>query len=292
MAGKINYVGFDALYDLDKKKDRADQAKTERASQDQKNHAEATSPANKADLPAADLISDQQKDQISLETISRQEIISSEARKISALETISSQENISRQETISRQNRAISQEIISSLKPSSGYTKIPNTIFDNLPASLTTSEQLVFLHLYRLSHGFGKEQCLISLEKLGARTGLTGRTIQTVTASLERKGLIKKLGHNLGNGKSQGIIFSMEAISSQETISRQEVLSSQEITSTIKEDLLKKNIKKALRAYIDHFRKIKIGKSYPISELAEDVKQACARDGVSFDPVIFGDLIK
>ncbi|MFY9222681.1 MAG: helix-turn-helix domain-containing protein [Blastocatellia bacterium] len=72
----------------------------------------------------------------------------------------------------------------------------------------------MYIHLYRLSHGFGKDQCLVSLDKLAERTGFSKRTVQTVLQNLENKSLITKLKHSFGKGIIQGTIFRVATITS------------------------------------------------------------------------------
>lgn len=107
-----------------------------------------------------------------------------------------------------------SQAILATLTPTQGFLKLPNWILDSLPTLIDSNEQLMYIHLYRLSHGFGKDQCLVSLDKLAERTGFSKRTVQTVLQNLENKGLISKLGHNFGKGVIQGTIFRVATIAS------------------------------------------------------------------------------
>ncbi len=107
-----------------------------------------------------------------------------------------------------------SQAILATLNPAQGFLKVPNWILDSLPTIINSNEQLMYIHLYRLSHGFGKNQCLASLDKLAERTGFSKRTVQTVLQSLETKGLITKIGHNFGKGIIQGTIFRVATIAS------------------------------------------------------------------------------
>ncbi len=107
-----------------------------------------------------------------------------------------------------------SQAILATLTPTQGFLKLPNWILDSLPTLVDSNEQLMYIHLYRLSHGFGKDQCLVSLDKLAERTGFSKRTVQTVLQNLENKGLITKLGHSFGKGVIQGTIFRIADIAS------------------------------------------------------------------------------
>jgi DNA-binding transcriptional regulator GbsR (MarR family) len=104
--------------------------------------------------------------------------------------------------------------ILTTLTPNPGFLRLPNWILDSLPSFVDSNEQLMYIHLYRLSHGFGKDQCLVSLDKLAERTGFSKRTVQTVLQNLENKSLITKLKHNFGKGIIQGTIFRVATITS------------------------------------------------------------------------------
>lgn len=74
-----------------------------------------------------------------------------------------------------------------------GYLWLPHEIMDNLLPTLTTSEQVVYLHLYRLSFGHHKDTCIIGLPRLSERTGLSLSQVRRVTRVLEKKGHVKRL---------------------------------------------------------------------------------------------------
>lgn len=193
--------------------------------------------------------------------------------------------------------------VLATLKPTGGYTRLPNWILDSLPAVVDTLEQIVYIHLFRLSHGFGKDQCLVSMDKLAERTGLSRRTVQNAVNGLIKKELIERLAHNFCRGGPQGTIFRVATLAGPAgdaglagssrpadiaDLARNAGLAS---PAPFKEDLKKKVNKKKLNALIAHYALINVGKNYPISELSEDCKTACARDGLEFDPALFNQLI-
>lgn len=230
MTGK-KYYGYQQIFEVAQKRKQVDQvdhsAINDQAPKDQKiNQDQSLSQEN---------ISSQEKSDNSGWKISRQEDIAS-------LEIISSQENISTQQ----------KNILTGIKTVKGTTSIPNTLLDSLGELLTTAEQLVFIHLYRLSYGFNKPQCLISLDRLGQRTGMSGRNIQNVVKSLERKGLIKKIGHNIGAGKIQGIIFHIENVSRVENNSSLEISSTQENNSSLENSSTNKDHHDDLKKHDHH----------------------------------------
>jgi hypothetical protein len=92
----------------------------------------------------------------------------------------------------------------SSLPQVDGHLRLPNVIIDHLYQLLDLQERSVYEQLYRLSHGYGKSTCKIGYPQLAVRAGM-GRTatIQTVER-LIKKGLISRVGSDIGGRKEQG----------------------------------------------------------------------------------------
>lgn len=165
-----------------------------------------------------------------------------------------------------------------------GFLRLPHWILDELPSKLDANEQLLYIHLYRLSHGFGKDQCLVSLDTLANRVGTTDRTVQKTLSSLEEKGYIRKIGYTFGKKGSKGTTIWVENFSTQENPSMVEH------SSDIK-DLkdLKRKLIKEYRTLVIKIRELFGERS--ISELSEEVKTACIKYGIRFEPQIFNDNI-
>jgi hypothetical protein len=92
----------------------------------------------------------------------------------------------------------------SSLPQIDGHLRLPNVIIDHLYQLLDLQERSVYEQLFRLSHGYGKSTCKIGYPQLAVRSGM-GRTatIQTVER-LVKKGLISRIGTDIGGKKEQG----------------------------------------------------------------------------------------
>ncbi|HEX2521596.1 MAG TPA: hypothetical protein VHP35_05665 [Terriglobia bacterium] len=90
------------------------------------------------------------------------------------------------------------------LTPARGVTAVPNAILDSLLPQLEPFEQLVYLRLYRLSHGFRNETCLIGLDRLSSVCKISPSSTIRAIRGLEGKGLIRRLRAKLG-GKMSGI---------------------------------------------------------------------------------------
>ncbi|MBA3712180.1 MAG: replication protein [Pyrinomonadaceae bacterium] len=117
-----------------------------------------------------------------------------------------------------------------------GYTRFHHQIVDHLYPRLDAYEQVAHLHLYRLSWGYGKPICTISLQKLAERSGLSYKSAQRAVNKLEGRGLIRREGRIIGFGKEQGISFWVAPATSQATESRQPLKARQVRETNIKEN--------------------------------------------------------
>ncbi|MBA3441198.1 MAG: hypothetical protein H0T92_15145 [Pyrinomonadaceae bacterium] len=129
-----------------------------------------------------------------------------------------------------------------------GHLRLPNQIVDHLLPMLDPFEQAVYVQLYRLSWGFNKPTCSISLPKLSDRTKVPLSTLKKVLGRLQSKSLIEKAGMTIGFGKDQGIEYRVLAGSSQLAESSQPPQSSQLSASYSKrKELINKHTHKDAR---------------------------------------------
>ena len=103
--------------------------------------------------------------------------------------------------------------LLDTLPDSAGYTKTPNRYYDHLCPQLTPDEQAIYSQLFRLSHGYGKETCFISNNRLSERSSVPVSTLKRVILKLVGKGLIEKVSATHGPGTEQGITFKILPIS-------------------------------------------------------------------------------
>lgn len=87
-----------------------------------------------------------------------------------------------------------------------GYLRLPHDITDRVLPTLTPSAQAALVHLYRLSHGFGKATCKISVEGLARRLNTSAPTARTAARTLEARGLIRALGVD-NTSQVRGVIY-------------------------------------------------------------------------------------
>jgi hypothetical protein len=85
--------------------------------------------------------------------------------------------------------------------PVRGHLRVPNEILYNIFPSLKPSEAIVLLRLYALSHGFQKNTCTVSLDKLASGCNLSRTQTRVCVRALERKRFIKSRG--IDNTNSQ-----------------------------------------------------------------------------------------
>jgi DNA-binding Lrp family transcriptional regulator len=89
------------------------------------------------------------------------------------------------------------------LTPVRGVTAVPNTVLDNLLPQLEPYEQLVYLRLYRLSHGFRNDTCLVSVDRLATACKISPSSTIRAIRDLERKGMVRRLEAKLGGKMSE-----------------------------------------------------------------------------------------
>jgi hypothetical protein len=91
------------------------------------------------------------------------------------------------------------------------HTRIPNEVFEDILPTLRTSEQSVLLRLYRLTWGFQKDTCHVSMGRLGKSCNLSPRQVTTCVQALEKRRLIKRLHVDLHNKNQleRGVTFQM-----------------------------------------------------------------------------------
>lgn len=124
--------------------------------------------------------------------------------------------------------------LATSLPDVKGDSRLPHRYTDHLCRLLRPDEQAIFLQLYRLSWGWGKDTCFISNPRLSERSNVPLSTMKRAVATLISKGLIEKTGQTNGFGKDQGVEYRVLSLSWQPTASSQPALSSQPAAGTIK----------------------------------------------------------
>ncbi|MBI4854271.1 MAG: helix-turn-helix domain-containing protein [Acidobacteria bacterium] len=153
----------------------------------------------------SDIASFDQKDQPKARSQARSELeIKSDPDISSNLSmTESERENISDPENISDSDISSPRIHVPLVR---GELRIPNYILKGLLPVLSNSEFVVYLWLYFLSYGFGKDTCYVSAGKLADSVNLTDRTVFRALNSLETHGLIRRTNRHF-LGKAGGLTF-------------------------------------------------------------------------------------
>ena len=123
-----------------------------------------------------------------------------------------------------------------------GHTQLPHRYTDHLPRWLSADEQAVYVQLYRLSWGWGKDTCFISNPKLAERSGVPETSMRRAVKKLIGKGLVEKTDRKFG-GVEQGIeyrVFNLDRLTVGDRASNVDSLSN---VVPNKEKVLKENQK-------------------------------------------------
>lgn len=181
----------------------------------------------------------------------------------------SSQPTTGSQPTASNQNPLLV-NLLASLPEVKGDARVPHRYTDHLCKLLNPYEQAVYLQLYRLSWGWGKETCFISNPRLSERSNVPLSTMKRVVVALMDKGLIEKTGHTNGFGKDQGVEYRVLSASWQPGQSSQPAVSSQPAAGPIKLNTQKKTHTQEQSSEVDKKdrapRGVRVGSKFSIEE--------------------------
>lgn len=98
--------------------------------------------------------------------------------------------------------------LVDSLPAVRGHFEQPHRYTDHLCRLLSADEQAVYVQLYRLSWGWGKETCFISNPRLSERSNVPQTSMRRAVKKLVAKGLVEKTGRTFGGGQTeQGIEY-------------------------------------------------------------------------------------
>ena len=136
-----------------------------------------------------------------------------------------------------------SPNLLSDIPDVRGHMQLPHRYSDHLPRWLSPDEQAVYVQLYRLSWGWGRDVCFISNPKLSERSGVPETSMRRAVKKLIGKGLIEKTERRFG-GTEQGIeyrVFNLDRLSTRDRPSSEDGLSTlapnkERIKETIKAD--------------------------------------------------------
>jgi hypothetical protein len=131
--------------------------------------------------------------------------------------------------------------LLSAIPEVRGHMQLPHRYTDHLPRWLSPDEQAIYVQLYRLSWGWGRDVCFISNPKLAERSGVPETSMRRAVKKLIGKGLIEKTDRRFG-GTEQGIeyqVFSLDRLAKQDRASSGDSPS----TGTPIKERIKENLK-------------------------------------------------
>jgi hypothetical protein len=101
-----------------------------------------------------------------------------------------------------------------SLPEKAGRLDLPHRYTDHACPLLSPDEQAVYLQLYRLSWGWGKDTCFISNPRLSERSNVPETTLRRVVKKLVAKKLAEILDRKFGSQREQGIVYRVSKLDS------------------------------------------------------------------------------
>jgi hypothetical protein len=142
-----------------------------------------------------------------------------------------------------------SQNVLSVIPPVAGHTTLPHAYTDHLARWLSPDEQAVYVQLYRLSWGWGKDTCFISNRRLSERSGMPETSMRRAVRKLIAKQLIEKTNRVFGSNTDQGIEY---RVSTLDSLTKSDGVSTSDSLSNVAPN--KYNIKENIKSGVDASR--------------------------------------
>lgn len=143
---------------------------------------------------------------IELPTVAKMTTVANLSEPPQPMATVAKMTTVDETATVAKVTAQAKTTTVVTLAEVKGELRIPNTVVDNLFSLLDTTASMVYLRLYRLSHGYHKDICTVGLEKLAKSINSGERTVQRAIERLELLGLIERQGASFG-GPLKGNIF-------------------------------------------------------------------------------------
>jgi hypothetical protein len=98
-------------------------------------------------------------------------------------------------------------DLWASVPVTQGHTRLWHAITDHLFRHLDPAEQAVYLQLFRLSWGWGKDNCFINLDHLAERANVSRMTASRALGRLVARKLVERTERVQGRGRAQGTSY-------------------------------------------------------------------------------------
>ena len=188
--------------------------------------------------------------------------------------------------------------------PVRGYTKIPNAVLDELLQTLSAPEQLVYLRLFRLSHGFDRDTCSVGYITLGKATNQGRATVMRAVDRLVHRRLVERVDE--GGGKVANtyrvlapgipaVSIPRASMPAKSTVPAATPMKRKEIKETVDSapvapapDLSIWDIRKIAARLVEANK----GRDYPRENLLADVRTALIGEGREVDEGVIAEALR
>lgn len=95
------------------------------------------------------------------------------------------------------------------MQPEKGYGRWLHTFWDDIAPTLKPVDVVVWGHLYRLTAGHKRTECLISMRSLARRAAVSRNTVRDAVGRLERRGLVVRVSEDTRapSNDDRGVVF-------------------------------------------------------------------------------------
>src|ERR1051325_2007740 len=100
-------------------------------------------------------------------------------------------------------SKAVGPDITPQSESSKGFLALPHEMTEQILPTLSTTEQVVLLRLFRLSRGFGSDTCEVGQGTLQKACNVTRNTLKSAISALIEKGHIERL--EIGAGPESSV---------------------------------------------------------------------------------------
>lgn len=102
-------------------------------------------------------------------------------------------------EPVTKSEPVIISEGVMFLPNNAPHLRFPYEVLDKILPTLKPGARVVCERLYRLSAGFDRDECVVSIGKLASSCNIGETQVRQYLRELEAKGLIKRLGDDIAN---------------------------------------------------------------------------------------------
>jgi transposase-like protein len=186
----------------------------------------------------------------------------------------------------------------------SHYAKVLIVVLDELLRTLEPATGYVYLQLYRLSYGFGKTTCEVSVPKLAERCGVAQNTIRKGLKQLAERRLARRVESDLAASirqeRGSTFVVSLPPGTPAEALGPSRSAAPSKSAGASKLEANKeKSLKDRNKPLVYQIREIgaqiherhRKEANYSRADLREDVKAVCAEQGIGYDDALIEEAL-